>query len=118
MCACVCVCQPVKSDLISHHSFLIMDHPKESNMALVIKECKKYQVSVMVRVCEEQADTYLAQRIKDEGISHHVRTRGPGAWVVGSESPNIQRREEGAYGMGLNYIHRSIYLYIATLCGR
>lgn len=50
--------------------FLIMDHPRESNMPLVLKECQKYQVIQMVRVCEEQAESYPPDRMTELGISH------------------------------------------------
>lgn len=50
--------------------FLIMDHPRTTNMNLVLKECKKYQVTQMVRVCENQRDSYDPMEIRDKGIAH------------------------------------------------
>jgi len=59
-----------RTPLRLNSSFLIMDHPRTSNMALVLKECKKHQVTQMVRVCEMQTDSYDPISIRDVGIAH------------------------------------------------
>merc|ERR1712032_639195 len=40
------------------------------NMTLVLRECKKYQVVQMVRVCEKQKESYPPDTVQDEGIEH------------------------------------------------
>mmetsp|Transcript_15544 Transcript_15544/g.18439 ORF Transcript_15544/g.18439 Transcript_15544/m.18439 type:complete len:217 (+) Transcript_15544:594-1244(+) len=48
--------------------FLIMDAPRESNLHLYIKECRKHHVTDVVRVCEP---TYPATGLESAGISLH-----------------------------------------------
>jgi len=48
--------------------FLIMDAPRESNLHLYIKECRKHHVTDIVRVCES---TYPATPLECAGISLH-----------------------------------------------
>jgi len=48
--------------------FLIMDAPRATNLHLYIKECKKLNVTDIVRVCEP---TYLATDLERAGISLH-----------------------------------------------
>lgn len=48
--------------------FLIMDAPRENNLHLYIKECRKHHVTDVVRVCEV---TYPASGLESAGISLH-----------------------------------------------
>mmetsp|Transcript_22427 Transcript_22427/g.34209 ORF Transcript_22427/g.34209 Transcript_22427/m.34209 type:complete len:186 (+) Transcript_22427:713-1270(+) len=48
--------------------FLIMDAPRSSNLHLYIKECKKYNVTDVVRVCEP---TYAKTDLIHAGIQLH-----------------------------------------------
>ena len=52
----------------SHMQFLIMDAPRSHNLHQYIKECKKHNVSDIVRVCEP---TYSATDLKRAGIVLH-----------------------------------------------
>lgn len=51
--------------------FLIMDAPKESNLHLYLKECKKYNVTHIVRISEP---SYSKDEVEKAGITLHVRT--------------------------------------------
>lgn len=61
-----------KPTLISHQvtplKFLIMDAPRQSNLHLYIKECKKHNVTDVVRVCEP---TYAKTDLINAGIQLH-----------------------------------------------
>jgi len=48
--------------------FLIMDAPHQSNLHLYIRECRRHQVTDIVRVCEP---TYVANGLEAAGISLH-----------------------------------------------
>jgi len=48
--------------------FLIMDAPRQSNLHLYIKECRKHSVTDVVRVCEP---TYLPDELNQAGIGLH-----------------------------------------------
>ena len=48
--------------------FLIMDAPKQSNLHLYIRECRRYRVSDIVRVCEP---TYHGAELVNAGIALH-----------------------------------------------
>jgi protein tyrosine phosphatase type 4A len=48
--------------------FLIMDAPHQSNLHLYIRECRRHQVTDLVRVCEP---TYVATGLEAAGISLH-----------------------------------------------
>lgn len=48
--------------------FLIMDAPKESNLHLYIKECKKHNVRHIVRISEP---SYSKEEVEKAGISVH-----------------------------------------------
>jgi len=48
--------------------FLIMDAPRQSNLHLYIKECRKHHVTDVVRVCDP---TYPANGLESAGISLH-----------------------------------------------
>ncbi len=50
--------------------FLIMDAPKESNLHVYIKECKKYNVTNIVRISEP---SYSREEVENAGIALHVR---------------------------------------------
>ena len=60
-----------KPSLIEHGSlrFLIMDKPKDSNLHLYLKECKKHNVTDIVRICEP---CYDAAEVMKSGITLHV----------------------------------------------
>jgi protein tyrosine phosphatase type 4A len=57
--------------------FLIMDAPKESNLHLYLRECKKYNVVHIVRISEP---SYNKEEVESAGITLHVS----GAWQVPS----------------------------------
>ena len=48
--------------------FLIMDAPRQSNLHLYIKECRRHHVTDIVRVCEP---TYLGTELQQAGITLH-----------------------------------------------
>lgn len=48
--------------------FLIMDAPKESNLHLYIRECKKYNVAHIVRISEP---SYSKDEVQNAGIELH-----------------------------------------------
>jgi len=48
--------------------FLIMDAPHQSNLHLYIRECRRHQVTDLVRVCEP---TYVANGLEAAGITLH-----------------------------------------------
>ena len=48
--------------------FLIMDAPHQANLNLYIRECRRHQVTDLVRVCEP---TYVAAGLEAAGISLH-----------------------------------------------
>ena len=50
--------------------FLIMDAPKESNLHLYLKECKKNNVLHIVRISEP---SYSKEEIDKAGITLHVQ---------------------------------------------
>jgi len=52
----------------NHLKFLIMDAPNESNISVYIKECKRYNVSDIVRTCEV---TYSRSEVEAAGIVFH-----------------------------------------------
>ena len=49
--------------------FLIMDAPKESNLHLYLKECKKYNVKHIARISEP---SYPVAEVEAAAISLHV----------------------------------------------
>jgi len=51
---------------------LIMDAPKESNLHLYLKECKKNNVLHIVRINEP---TYSKEEVEKAGIRLHVSTK-------------------------------------------
>lgn len=54
------------------YRFLIMDSPKENNLNLYIKECKKHGVTDLVRICEEY---YPASEVEAAGIRMHEKCK-------------------------------------------
>ena len=52
-----------------HLRFLIMDAPKESNLHHYIRECKKHNVTRLVRISEP---TYSKEEVEKAGIELHV----------------------------------------------
>lgn len=48
--------------------FLIMDAPKDSNLDAYLSDCKKYNVSNIVRISEP---SYSKQRVEEAGIKLH-----------------------------------------------
>lgn len=48
---------------------LIMDAPKESNLHLYLKQCKKFNVVSIVRISEP---SYSAEEVEKAGIALHV----------------------------------------------
>lgn len=59
-----------KPTLITTQSlrFLIMDAPRQANLHLYIKECKRHHVTDIVRVCEP---TYNGAELKTAGMTLH-----------------------------------------------
>jgi len=53
---------------VSPVRFLIMDAPRQSNLHLYIRECRRHGVTDVVRVCEP---TYLAGELEAAGIGLH-----------------------------------------------
>jgi protein tyrosine phosphatase type 4A len=53
---------------VSPMRFLIMDAPRQSNLHLYIRECRRHGVTDVVRVCEP---TYLAGELEAAGIGLH-----------------------------------------------
>mmetsp|Transcript_28513 Transcript_28513/g.82500 ORF Transcript_28513/g.82500 Transcript_28513/m.82500 type:complete len:267 (-) Transcript_28513:1352-2152(-) len=53
---------------VSPLRFLIMDAPRQSNLHLYIRECRRHGVTDVVRVCEP---TYLAGELEAAGITLH-----------------------------------------------
>lgn len=49
--------------------FLIMDAPKENNLHLYLKECKKYNVTQIVRISEP---SYSREEVEAAGIGLSV----------------------------------------------
>ena len=49
--------------------FLIMDAPKDSNLHVYLKECKKYNVNHIVRISEP---SYSKEEVENAGIKLHV----------------------------------------------
>ncbi len=49
--------------------FLIMDTPRSANLHLYIRECRRYNVTDIVRVCEEK--TYCGSNLTGAGITLH-----------------------------------------------
>lgn len=49
--------------------FLIMDAPRETNLNLYLKECKKHNVIHIVRISEP---SYSKEEVEQAGISLHV----------------------------------------------
>ena len=50
-------------------NFLIMEAPKASNLHLYLKECKKFNVSHIVRISEP---SYSVEEVEKAGIQLHV----------------------------------------------
>lgn len=50
-------------------NFLIMEAPKASNLHLYLKECKKYNVTHIVRISEP---SYSVDEVEKAGIQLHV----------------------------------------------
>jgi protein tyrosine phosphatase type 4A len=63
-----------------HMRFMIMDAPKQHNLHLYIKECKRQNVQDVVRVC---APTYTASDLNAAGIALHEM-----AYDDGTSPPN------------------------------
>ena len=63
-----------KPSLIEHSKvkFLIMDAPKDANLHLYLKECKKHNVSHIVRISEP---SYSTEEVETAGIALHVSFR-------------------------------------------
>jgi formyltetrahydrofolate synthetase len=61
-----------KPSLIEYEQlkFLIMDAPKESNLHVYIRECKKYNVTHIVRISEP---SYSKEEVEEAGIQLHVK---------------------------------------------
>ena len=59
-----------KPSLIEYENlrFLIMDAPKESNLHVYIRECKKYNVTHIVRISEP---SYNKEEVENAGIQLH-----------------------------------------------
>lgn len=60
-----------KPSLIEHGKlkFLIMDAPKDTNLHLYLKECKKHNVTDIVRISDP---SYSVEEIERAGITLHV----------------------------------------------
>lgn len=60
-----------KPSLIEHGvlKFLIMDAPKPANLHLYLKECKKVNVTHIVRISEP---SYSVEEVEKAGIKLHV----------------------------------------------
>ena len=54
--------------------FLIMDAPKDTNLHLYLKECKKNNVTQIVRISEP---SYSKDEVEKAGIGLNVRRRAP-----------------------------------------
>ena len=49
--------------------FMIMDAPKDTNLHLYLKECKKHNVQHIVRIAEP---SYGVEEVEKSGITLHV----------------------------------------------
>mmetsp|Transcript_10933 Transcript_10933/g.24059 ORF Transcript_10933/g.24059 Transcript_10933/m.24059 type:complete len:207 (+) Transcript_10933:2707-3327(+) len=81
--------------------FLIMDAPRQSNLHLYIKECRRHHVTDIVRVCEP---TYLGAELKSAGIELHEMAyedgHSPSEEILGRWLDLVEGRFFGSGGGG------------------
>ncbi len=85
--------------------FLIMDKPKDSNLHLYLKECKKNNVTHIVRICEP---CYEKTEVEKAGIQLHVSAH---IWQTAVQpcSGDVSRRRRALAHFSMLYPNPSFH---------
>lgn len=104
--------------------FLIMDAPKQSNLHLYIRECRRHRVTDVVRVCEP---TYHGAELSSAGIVLHEMAYDDGrippqaildAWLQLVEERFCTLPVKGAAGDGTDGVPGTIAVHCVAGLGR